>query len=415
MMDNQEFREYFIRSITLPQDFRPPAIAVIRRRARRRVARCAAALTAAAAGASAVTGMVLTSLPATTRPSPGPAGPASRSVPPATTPPGTAKPVTAAANPGRYPPGSPYLVLLSTSANTVTVRNMATGMVTGTVTEPDAGYRYTYVAAAPDDDREFILAAQTANLLSTRFYVLRLDAAGHPLPPRLLPDITEVNDRSQVYGMAVSNGGTELAVSTIIDSDTSPDGKPADLARLWVFTLGPSGGVHGWTHGESGTISSLSFDAVGELGFSWTDGPELPSDGLQILGPQSIQPGPSGPLPFAAQAAVSDLDAAASGQLTLDGSTVLAIGMYDGNGDVNLKVFSTSSGRLRETVPLVPMVDSWQGGHYCGILWSSPTGDEVLTQCGDSQEWVNAKGQATPVHLAIMIPAPAGLSGNFAW
>ncbi|MGH3273925.1 MAG: hypothetical protein ACRDNZ_06310 [Streptosporangiaceae bacterium] len=67
-------------------------------------------------------------------------------------------------------------------------------------------------------------------------------------------------------------------------------------------------------------------------------------------------------------------DVGDSGQLTADGSTMLALG--DANGSVNLEELSASSGSLRDTTTIAPEA-ARQSLSYCGILWSSPSGDQV--------------------------------------
>ncbi|MGH3273926.1 MAG: hypothetical protein ACRDNZ_06315, partial [Streptosporangiaceae bacterium] len=276
----------------------------------------AALMTAVAAVAATA---CASAAPATPASSVTPASAAGQSSGPAAPPPAATKPAKTVASPGRYPPGNPYLVLLSQKNQAVTVRDQATGAVTGTVAEPGAGYQFFFLAAAPDD-REFILAAQPLGSVTKpiRFYVLRLDAAGHPGPPSLLPSTIAVSGQDQIYSMAVSNGGTELAVLTF------PQPIPAAPAsRLWVFGLGPSGGVRSWINGADGISPfGISFDDAGQLGFAWANTTSNQGDGLRILSAESIRASPAGSLLTASRMAVPGHGAGSQGtQLTLDGST----------------------------------------------------------------------------------------------
>ncbi len=405
-MQDQELRERFAEWARPLQDTVPPPVAVIRTRARRRVIRrgAAGAVTLAAAGVAA--GLVIGGLPGAGASHPAPAAPGGptpaaipgntihgSNVPDNTAPVGTLSTRT-------VPPGSPYLVELSDSG--ADIMNAATGTLIQTAVAPVSGYGFNWVAATPGD-REFVLAAQTPSLSSTRFYVLRLTASGQMAG--LTPVSGAAGVTGYIYGMAVSPDGTELAVATAPQSSTP-------TSRVWVVGLGAAGGARQWTSG-AGLVNTLSFARDSRLGFTWEPGDAGPTGGgsqFRTLRVNSVQAGGTGSLTGDSALTVNSADAGQGGQVTADGSTVLAVGQEHGKD--TLEEFSAASGQLQDSIPLADATIQ-----FCGVLWASADGSEVLTQCGTTQAWV-AGGQAIGVKLGVTIPVPdsqVNWANTFAW
>lgn len=412
-MQDQELRERFAEWARPLQDTVPPPVAVIRTRARRRVIRrgAAGAVTLAAAGVAA--GLVIGVLPGAGASGPAPAapnGPAPVAVPGNTihgskVPDNTAP--VASLSTRTVPPGSPYLVILSNRQ--ADIMNAATGTLIQAAVAPASGYGFEWVAATPGD-REFVLAAQTLSFSSTRFYVLRLN------PDGTMADLTPVSGATGVKGLftglAVSPDGTELAVSSVPQSGGPP-------SQVWAIGLGAAGGTREWTS-AAGDATTLSFDSDNRLGFAWEPiDATAAGDGDQFrtLRVSSVAPGGTGSLTGDSTVTVNSADAGQDGQVTADGSTVLAVGCQSLNcapgGNVALEHYSAASGQLLESVPLGSQPTN--ATQFCGVLWASADGGEVLAQCGTTQEWV-AGGRAIPVHLSLKVPgSQAGWANTFAW
>ena len=55
------------------------------------------------------------------------------------------------------------------------------------------------------------------------------------------------------------------------------------------------------------------------------------------------------------------------------------------------------------------------GEHYCGVLWASPDGHHLLTQCGSALGLVTGD-HYTPIHLPWLFRASlVGSANTFAW
>jgi hypothetical protein len=82
---------------------------------------------------------------------------------------------------------------------------------------------------------------------------------------------------------------------------------------------------------------------------------------------------------------------------------------------VVVEEFSAASGQLRRSVQIGTAAAQNSSPNYCGVLWSSATGDTVLTQCGDQKLRITA-GAARQMRLGIAIGAsPVGWANSFAW
>ena len=79
-----------------------------------------------------------------------------------------------------------------------------------------------------------------------------------------------------------------------------------------------------------------------------------------------------------------------------------------------LQEFSARSGALVRTIPIGTTRAQQDSPDFCGVLWASATGHELLTQCGSrQQEVVNAK--VTRVKLAWNFLAPQTPVTTVAW
>jgi len=65
------------------------------------------------------------------------------------------------------------------------------------------------------------------------------------------------------------------------------------------------------------------------------------------------------------------------------------------------------SGRLLWSVPLGPASALQNGSGFCGVLWASANGRDLLTQCGTRQLSI-VNGKARVVHLAWLFPGGNG-------
>jgi hypothetical protein len=415
-MQDQELRERFAEWARPLQDTVPPPVAVIRTRARRRVIRrgAAGAMTLAAAGVAA--GLVIGGLPGAGASHPAPAapgGPGPVTVPGSTvhgsTVPGNAVPGSTvpdntapigSLSAQTVPPGSPYLVELGNrQAN---IMNAATGTLIQTAVAPVSGYGFTWVAATAGD-RAFVLAAQTDGYTATKFYVL------HVNPDGTMAGLTPVSGAAgvsgEIYGMAVSPDGTELAVTTTPQGGIPP-------SRVWVFGIS-GGGTRSWTS-AAGFPATLSFAGDGRLGFAWEPADATVTGGgvqFRTLRLSTLAAGGTGSLIGDSTVTVNSVAAGLGGQFTADGSTVLAISQTATKAW--LEEFSARSGQLQDSVLLAsPPASTTQ---FCGVLWASADGRQVLTQCGTVQAWV-AGGQVIPVRLAVTVTASqVGWANTFAW
>jgi hypothetical protein len=377
-MHDDQLREQFTSWAQPLQAARPPALPVLRRRARRRIAGRATVAGLAVVGAVAV--IAVSGFPR--------AGHA-----PAQTP-----------TLGGVPR---YAVALGRIAGGAgTVLDPATGKVLGTVPTPTPQSDFQWVAAAADD-RTFVLAEQP-RAATIRFYLLHLAANGRPGPLTRL-DVPPLSD-AQIYGMALTADASELAVSWLRFPASSFSG------HISVTTLA-TGATHTWTSAH-GVAASVSWAGDRTLAFGWQDNTDHMRSGVRLL--DTAAPG-SNPLAsrlvIPASFRAGRLDALANPLITQDGSTVFAtmasgtINPVTGSGTKSAVVrFSARTGKL-EAVLTRPA----RSVSFCGILWTDPRGRHLLVQCGTTQASIDG-GHRTPIHLHQLIPAsPIGYANTFAW
>lgn len=372
-MRDDQIREQFARWAEPLQAVPPPALPVLRRRARRRTVGRAAISSLAVMGA--VAAIALSGFPY--------AGHAASAVPTA--------------------PGVPrYAVTLehSTGGQAASVLDMDNGNVTGTIATPVARSDWEWVAAA-SDDRTFVLAGQSQALVY-RFYLLHLAANGKPGRLTLL-DVPPLHG-SQIYGMALTADASRLAVAW----QNNPTGPVTSHISVTTLT---TGATRTWTSAHGGALN-VSWAGDSTLAFEWQDTDGLARSGLRLLDTAAAGTDPlASRLLVPASTRTAALSSPGDPLITPDGSTLFAT-MASGTRNAIVS-FSVRSGKLEAV--LLPATSSGQGLSYCGILWTDPHGRHLLIQCGTVQASIEGN-RYTPVHLHELIPASAvGFANTFAW
>ena len=95
-----------------------------------------------------------------------------------------------------------------------------------------------------------------------------------------------------------------------------------------------------------------------------------------------------------------------------DGSVALTM-VRSGSAEV-LREFSARSGTLMRTIPIGTAQAQRDSPDFCGVLWASADGSDLLTQCGSRQQEV-VTGKVTRVKLAWNFLAPQTPVTTFAW
>lgn len=374
-MHDDQLREQFTRWAQPLQQARPPALPVLRRRARRRTARTLAL--SGLAGVGVALAIVAAGFPWTGR---APAGPPTASSAP------------------------PYALTLDARHNgTATIWDMFTGKVLGRVAPPVAGSALVWVAAAADD-RSFVLADELAATGVTQFYLLHLAASGTPGPLAPL-DVPQLHG-SQVYGLALSPDASKLAIAWQND----PTGPV--INRISVTTLA-SGATRSWTS-PAGSANSVSWAGDRLLAFSWQDEANPARSGVRLLDTTAAGTNPlASRLIIPASTRTATLSALGGSLISQDGSTVLSTMGAASGTKLAIVRFSARSGKLQAV--LMKPVSPGQNPSYCGVLWSDPRGQHLITQCGTTQDEIEGI-HATKIHLAQVIPASiTGDANTFAW
>ncbi|HUB39678.1 MAG TPA: hypothetical protein VMA72_12560 [Streptosporangiaceae bacterium] len=380
-MNDVDLREQFhdwsapLRAVAAP-DF-----AGIRRRATRRTVRLAVmagGAVAAVAIAASVAGSVL-------------AGTAVR--------PGR---VADAASPwtlGRYPAPrqAPYVFINSSASGPAIIGNAATRIARRLVT---VGTRGIFAAvAATSNDRLFVLAQQSTGDRTT-FAAARITPSGSVVLRRILPGISLSG--SQIYGMTVNPAGTRLVLNTW------PDGR-AGSGALLVYDLPGGTLLDSWPENHTGTVNFQYWPTANQLALYWQDSGSQAYSGLRILNTAEHSDGSS---LAAATRPGPDLRGYHSGEFTADGSVALAA-VQSGRAEV-VREFSARSGKLLRTIPIGTAQAQQDSPDFCGVLWASPDGHDLLTQCGSSQQEV-VNGKITDVKLAWTFLAPEAPIATFGW
>jgi hypothetical protein len=369
----------------------PPPLAVIQRRRRRRAARQAAAAGGAVAAVTAGA-IVLAGWPAGTAPRPAP--PVS---------PYLAAPLP---DPDAGPESAPYFITLDAGNRQPATVSRASGGTLGQIRAPAPGLTLTWVTAA-GDDRTFAFAARD-HAGQTTFWGLRLSAAGRPGRLTRLPVPPLAG--GQVTGLALSADGSQLAIASGTGAGRTPQLEVASLATRTVRTWSAS----------TGQVSMLSWAGDDELAFYWLrqdpgTGVPRPGSGVRLL---DTTRDPASPL-AASRLLVPDSisvhgSAGITGaRITPDGrSVLLTLHPAPRHGLFRIARFSAATGQLEQVILSSP----GDSPGYCGVTWTSPSGDRLLAQCGIAQTVRSDHGTTRPASQTWSIPGSTTADPtSFAW
>ncbi len=283
-----------------------------------------------------------------------------------------------------------FMVLPLRTQRTAEIRDTVTGAVLATVRPPQPYRSFTMISAA-DDDRTFVLLAQSSPIPdspspgSGRLYLARFSPGSRavrltPLPIPAFPDV------SRFSGLALSPDGSRVAVAFWGNGLTWH-------GTLRIYSVITGALQREWE--ETGSIGATLFDPFamswagdGTLAFNWS------------FAPRSVPPLPKGIT--AADGGVWLLNTRAPGRglladsrfvmrynqpggwefasgdgiLTQNGNTIVA-GVFRGINDPKLAIraeireFTAATGRVVES--------RWPThGPYENVLWSNPSGSEIV-------------------------------------
>jgi hypothetical protein len=280
------------------------------------------------------------------------------------------------------------------------IRATASGAVLASVTPPKP--YGTFSAAAADDGRTFVLAANKwkvtrwtggsfANPTATRFFLLRLGAGGRPGPLTPLP-IPAMPARATISGFALTRDGTKLAVALRGGRGGGPG--PA----IEVFSL-VTGAKRVWTWPGGGPITNNA-GGNGEV-LSWTaDGRTLAfqqwvGNSIDVRLLDATTPG--GSLQSDSRLAVQWRDDAESlhfvhgkassiidgfsALITGDGTKIVAATVSETRHPLNSELafteFSASTGKVVKVLGRWPIPGLYPGQTQ-DVLWTSPSGSTLI-------------------------------------
>ncbi len=376
-MNDIELRERFDLWAAPLRATPPPGIAVIRGRARRRAGRLTAAVGTVVAAVAVAAGLVVSGL----------GGP-------------SIAPRPAFWGSARYPapPGQPFVLVNSSASGPAELRNIATGTVAAIVPPEGKGAMFTALAAAAGD-RLFVLAWQDRNG-ELGFDAIKIGARGTHLRTMRLP-ILPLHG-AQVYGITVNPAGTRLVFNTIPPGGGGP-------ATLHAYNLVTGALIGSWQ--ATGLVNLAYWPTADRLAIDWPSPAAGELGGLRILDTdRTFSTGSSLAADTQPDPAVRGYD---RGALTADGSMALAV-TQSGSAEV-IQEFSATTGRLLGTIPIGSARAEKQEPEFCGVLWASANGRDVLTQCGTRQQAVT-NGRATPIRLPWRFLAQQdGAIMTFAW
>jgi hypothetical protein len=178
---------------------------------------------------------------------------------------------------------------------------------------------------------------------------------------------------------------------------------------LLVYDLTAGTLIDSWPENRTGIVSFQYWPTADRLALYWQYSGGQAYSGLRILNTAVRSAGPS---LAAATRPGPDLRGYHSGALTADGSVAVGIGQ-SGSAEV-LREFSARSGVLLRTIPIGTARAQQDGPDFCGVLWASAGGRDLLTQCGARQQAV-ANGKVTRVKLAWNFLAPQTPVTTVAW
>jgi hypothetical protein len=404
-MNDAELRERFAQSADPLRAAPPPAIAAIRRRARRHAVGLVLTSGLVVAVVGLTVGLVAAGLVATAR-----------------------RPDASPWGSARYPapPGQPY-VLVMTPVNALgptaagsgrtELRDAATGAVLDVLRPTVRGGSFIAAAAAAND-RLFVLGEQ-AFTGQVSFAELRITVSDGTVSTRLTPVLSRVNVTmgSQLISMTLNAAGTRLALSTL----PVGGGNLAQPSRLNVYDLGTGTLMESWRPPGLSISNQQFIGGAEELAVFWpTSSPVVTTSGGQVDVHESfelrlVNTAAAFP-PRSSLLADSRIDPAVNGatdgSFSQDGSVALntdAGGLVNNPPGPTADLLETDavSGRLLWSVPLGPASVLNNGAGFCGVLWASANGRDLLTQCGTRQLSI-VNGKARVVHLAWLFPAADG-------
>jgi hypothetical protein len=301
------------------------------------------------------------------------------------------------ANSGTQAHGSalpPYYVVVISAA---TIRDSRTGAVLATVKSP-RGYWFIDAAAGPDSDSFLLEANQHSR--HPGLYLLRFTPRGRRIRLTRLP----IPLPPYVRGLAMSPGGTEVAVASGTDSGKVP-------STLMIYTLSGKPVRH-WQDpgticlsGGGGGLPCLSWGA-GSLAFTWSypairgnRNPGLAAEGVRLI-PATAASGSLVAssrllLPFATINAASSV-------LSGDGKTIAAdVQLRPAKGKIynSYEEFSTATGKLTGRYWESPTID------VGSVLWTNWTGSRLIVtapypRTSQSLQWplgILSGGRFTPL------------------
>jgi hypothetical protein len=332
-----------------------------------------------------------------------------------------------------------YVVLTRPAATEAMVRATDTGAVLAALRPPSPYGMFTAVTAAAND-RTFVLAAQPSpgsrGGRPTRFFLLCLNAAGHPTRGLTALPITAGPAEADVTGIALSPDGSRLAVIVRQGHGAEPGN-----SSIVVFTLA-TGSATEWQWPASGWIgnwkpygSPLSWTANGQtLAFqAWreVETPQTPAAGPRLRQKDRVSlttevrlldtAGPGGSL--ASSTLVVEWTASGSYVLgtntiiTPDGTKVVCVTSLPGLATERFSgvatEYSVTTGKivafpgaqptLISAGPTATAVTPVQN-----VLWSSPTGSTLIVATS------TGAGVLTGSQLTS-IPGYPPLAANVAW
>jgi hypothetical protein len=377
-----------------------PDIRVLRRRARRRGIRRATTATTATMAVAALGVGLLAGLPGTGRPAGGrpvTSSPASSS--PATSSPASqgtwntaawraAGPLPAA---DAGPAVAPYIVLVVPGGGTVQVRNIYASPKTVATIQPLRGQFLIGVAAA-GDDRTFVVQAEVGgtqqevngrkigppmNPTGAAFDELRLGSDGRPISLVLLGTVPA---RDALSGFAISQDASMLAYANSRNSGF-------DTVSL------ATGKTRGWAPVDSGTVAGDSLSWAGDqaLAFEWStgDNPHPPGIGMRVLdvtAPGNLLKASRLVVQYSRYCGATGAACQDGQLLTPDGSKLLVTRVVAAGQNYTDSVLEYSVRTGQRLAQVIPTLRTPYGGPPCVALWTDPSGEQVISFCGEHGE-----------------------------
>jgi hypothetical protein len=281
-------------------------------------------------------------------------------------------------------------VLVVPGGGTVQVRNIYASPKTVATIQPLRGQFLVGVAAA-GDDRTFVVQAEVGgtqqevngrkvgppmNPTGAAFDELRLGSDGRPISLVLLGTVPA---RDALSGFAISQDASMLAYANSRNSGF-------DTVSL------ATGKTRGWAPVDSGTVSgdSLSWAGDGTLAFEWStgDNPHPPGIGMRVLdvtAPGNLLKASRLVVQYSRYCETTGAACQDGQLLTADGSKLLVTRVVGGH-DYTDSVLEYSVRTGQRLAQVIPTVHTPYGGPPCVALWTDPSGEQVISFCGEHGE-----------------------------